>query len=985
MSVVSPDKPSISGKQDGTGPELSYTQLRAIIRFQELFKIKLKKIQGLNNKLASIHTTLISVSNNIHSNYMANVITIDQYQKYMSMTDTLIKQLKTHEPVKLCNVRKETHNKIHYLHYQMYKLIKCCGATTCYDILNFYNENWRRHITALTLTVQEILNTLNTLFTPVMVKIIPFDKTCFTVSKYNSFTLSIILKLHGAELTIPVGRIVIIIKGYFREDPLNIARLAIEKPDLEGAIMQVREDWKDWKDWNIGQEIVEGYIKQLSLRDYVSMDTPAIMHMMTSDFKDLHFMRSHSPVNVAEAFLKAGIKKRASMLTLLLLDKQMNHYIYSIPKQNVNGILHWSVKQLYDQLINTNIDLNGNINTNTNTNINTNINTNTNINININELPYEVRIDRLNAPEVVKRKAREKLKEIKGSRDNSEKAVKYLDGLLTIPFGVYRKEKILSFVSDFSKKITPLTSPLIMSESDINTHVNGSYNLSLLREWDAFKRERKIYLDYVQDTLEECIYGQEVAKRSIQAVIAHWINGDMSGMVFGFQGYPGTGKTSLAKHGIAQCIRDNNGSPRPFFFISLGGSKGGSSLLGHSYTYVGSQCGKIAECLQSGNIMNPILYFDELDKVSDSSCGEEIIRILTHLTDPEQNDHIEDRYFGVDLDLSKALIIFSYNNRSRIDSVLMDRIHEIRFNAYMRGDKMQIARKYMLPKILKSLGFLNNDNSQSIIFTDSILKYIIETYTIEAGVRDMKAKLTHIVREINLRRIYEEMKYPLPFTVTMDLVDDILTSCNKIRRQSIATHPQIGLVNGLYATDIGTGGLTVIQVSGGAPSEQKYHIELTGKLGDVMKESVKCAKTISWAILPEKDRVWGDNSLHIHFPSAGTSKDGPSAGAAITLAIVSYFSKLPVRHDIAITGEIDLHGNILPVGGLQCKLEGADNAKIKYIFIPRGNEQEFQDFSFNMDVNMLLSIKVIPVDNISQVIRACLIGDTKDFNFNFFI
>jgi ATP-dependent Lon protease len=933
--------------------------------------MKLKTIRGLNIKLNSIHTNLISVSNNIQCNYMANVITVDQYQKYMSMADSLIKQLQTYEQVKLCNVSKETH-KIHYLHYKLYKLIQCCGATTCYDILNFYNENWKSHITDTILLSR--LEILNTLFTPVMVKIIPFgsaEAMCFSVSKYNSFTLSIILKLHGAELTIPVGRILIIIKGYFREDPLNIARLKIKKPDLDGAILHISEDW------NIGQEIIEGYIKQLSLRDYVSMDTPAIIHMMTSDFKDLHFMRSHSPVNVAEAFLKAGIKKRASMLTLLLLDKQMNHYIYSIPKQNVNGILHWSVKQLYDQLININI----------------NININPNINININELPYEVRIDRLNAPEVVKRKAREKLKEIKGSRDNSEKAVKYLDGLLSIPFGIYRKEQILSFVSDFSKKITasdlPLTSPLtltpIMSESDINTYLHGlnvNLNVNLLREWNAFKTERKIYLDYVQDTLEECIYGQEIAKRSIQAVIAHWINGDMSGMVFGFQGYPGTGKTSLAKHGIAQCIRDNNGNSRPFFFISLGGSKGGSSLLGHSYTYVGSQCGKIAECLQSGNIMNPILYFDELDKVSDSSCGEEIIRILTHLTDPEQNDHIEDRYFGVDLDLSKALIIFSYNNRSRIDSVLMDRIHEIRFNAYMRGDKMQIARKYMLPKILKSLGFLNKDNSQSIIFTDSILKYIIETYTIEAGVRDMKAKLTHIVREINLRRIYDETKYTIPFTVTMDLVDEILTSCNKIRRQSIATHPQIGLVNGLYATDIGTGGLTVIQVSGGAPSEQKYHIELTGKLGDVMKESVKCAKTISWAMLPEKDRVWGDNALHIHFPSAGTSKDGPSAGAAITLAIISYFSKLPVRHDIAITGEIDLHGNILPVGGLQCKLEGADNAKIKYMFIPRGNEQEFQDFSFNMDVNMLLSIKVIPVDHISEVIRACLIGvDTKDFTY----
>ncbi len=911
----------------------------------------------LKKKLDLIHTTLISVSNNIQTNYLSNVITVDQYQRYMSMTDAI---LKLHQP--LLNIASDAKSSIDYLHYKMYDLIKCCGATTCYDILDFYNEEWRACTDAQTITQLEILNTV---FTPVTVKTVSFDSNepmGFSVSKYNSFTLSIILKMHGAELSIPVGKLLIIIKGYFREDPLNIARLKIQKPDLYETI-----NGGDWASLNISQEIVDGYIKQLSLRDYVSMDAPSIMHMMTGDFKDLLFMREHSPTHVAEDFLKASIKKRATILTLLLLDKSMNHYVHSIPKQSVNGILHWSVKQVYEQLMNDDAAQEETA------------------------LPYEIRIERLNAPEAIKRKAREKLKEIKGSRD-SDKAVKYLDGLLRIPFGVYRKEHILSFVSDFAKTVSADAAPLspIRTESDINALLVCTTTPAhrFVQEWTDFKRERKIYLNYVQNTLEECIYGQEAAKRSIQAVIAHWINGDMTGMVFGFQGYPGTGKTSLAKHGMAQCIRDKNGSPRPFFFISLGGSKGGSSLLGHSYTYVGSQCGKIAECLQSANIMNPILYFDELDKVSDSPCGEEIIRILTHITDPEQNDHIEDRYFGVDLDLSKALIIFSYNNSSRIDSVLMDRIHEIRFNPYSRGDKIQIARKYMLPKILKSVGF----NAHSIIFTDSLLKYIIESYTVEAGVRDMKAKLTNIVREINLRRIYDEDKFPLPFTVSVQLVDEILTTRNKVRRQEIAVKPQIGVVNGLYATDVGVGGLTIIQVTTGAPSEQNYQIELTGKLGEVMKESVTCAKTITWTILPKEDResgVWGagnatqgHNALHVHFPSAGTSKDGPSAGAAITLAMVSYFSKLPVKHDIAVTGEIDLHGNILPVGGLQCKIEGAYNAGIKYIFIPRGNEQEFQDVSFNLDVNMLLTMQVIPVDNISQVIRACLIGaETKDWNY----
>jgi ATP-dependent Lon protease len=452
----------------------------------------------------------------------------------------------------------------------------------------------------------------------------------------------------------------------------------------------------------------------------------------------------------------------------------------------------------------------------------------------------------------------------------------------------------------------------------------------------------------------------------------------MTGVVFGFQGYPGTGKTSLAKHGIAQCIRDEDGNPRPFFFISLGGARGGSSLLGHSYTYVGSQCGKLAECLQTGKVMNPIFYFDELDKVSESSCGEEIIRILTHMTDPEQNDHIEDRYFGIDMDLSKALIIFSYNNSSKIDEILLDRIHEIRFHPYNKYDKIQIAIRYVLPKVLKSMGFGSND----IIFSDDILTYIIEGYTIEAGVRDMKDKLLEIVRELNLRRIYHEYEeqYALPFTVSTQIVDDILKTKNKITFTSIPPKPQVGWVNGLYATAMGTGGITVIQVFS-TPSDQKYHMELTGKLGDVMKESVKCAKTISWGLLNAEDRAWAnetwrDGALHIHFPAAGTSKDGPSAGTAITLAVVSYFTRLPVRNYVAMTGEIDLYGNVRPIGGLQCKIEGAQRAGAKIVLIPRENEHEYLEFAKDFQVS------VFAVDNISQVIRVCLIGaEDKVFNY----
>jgi endopeptidase La len=592
--------------------------------------------------------------------------------------------------------------------------------------------------------------------------------------------------------------------------------------------------------------------------------------------------------------------------------------------------------------------------------------------------------------ELIKRRAREKLKEAKGTREGSEKATKYLDGLLQIPFGNYRKEKILRFMSEFCDTILEEHGQhSLKTESEIDAWLAMPVSVSagtdatvvadierLGRDWSQFKLDRKQYLTDTRQTLDDSIYGQDQAKRRIESLVAQWINGEMSGVVFGFQGYPGTGKTTLARQGLSRCLKDEHGVPRPFYHISLGGSTGANMLIGHSYTYVGSQWGKLVDCLQEAKVMNPIIYFDELDKVSDSPQGEEIIRILTHLTDPEQNEEITDRYFNLPMDLSRALIIFSYNNRDKVDPVLMDRIYEVSFKQYCRSDKITIAKLHIVPRILRSAGF----SADSLVFSQDTLGYIIESYTVEAGVRDMKDKLTEIVREVNLRRIYDVDKYKLPYTITEELVDDILGQRHKINITEIPKVAQVGWVNGLYATSVGTGGITIIQTFD-TPSDKKYSLELTGKLGDVMKESVQCAKTIGMRIFNDADRgridtEWSSNALHIHFPAAGTPKDGPSAGGAITTALISYFSRMPVRHYIAMTGEIDLYGNICAIGGLQCKIEGAQRAGVKLVLIPRDNEAGYKEFSADYRV------RVMAVDNISQIIRVALIG-ASDTNFRY--
>ena len=210
------------------------------------------------------------------------------------------------------------------------------------------------------------------------------------------------------------------------------------------------------------------------------------------------------------------------------------------------------------------------------------------------------------------------------------------------------------------------------------------------------------YMNEINKIMDDSVYGHTEAKRQIQRIMGQWINGEGSGYCFGFEGPPGVGKTSLAKKGLSKCLKDKDGISRPFSFIAIGGSSNGSILEGHSYTYVGSTWGKIVDILIDSRCMNPIIFIDELDKISRTENGKEIIGILTHLIDTTQNDKFQDKYFsGIDLDLSKCLLVFSYNDVNLIDPILLDRIHRIKFNFLSLDDKLKITKKFILPEIYK--------------------------------------------------------------------------------------------------------------------------------------------------------------------------------------------------------------------------------------------------------------------------------------------
>ena len=372
----------------------------------------------------------------------------------------------------------------------------------------------------------------------------------------------------------------------------------------------------------------------------------------------------------------------------------------------------------------------------------------------------------------------------------------------------------------------------------------------------------------------------------------------------------------------------------------MGGSSNGSTLEGHGYTYVGSTWGKIADVLIQSKCMNPILFFDEVDKISRTEHGREITGILTHITDLTQNDSFNDKYFaGIDIDLSKALIIFSYNDAELIDPILRDRITEININPLTTMDKIHIVKDYLMPEISKDMGY----NVGDINISDEDIVYVIDSYTYEAGVRKLKEKLIEIFRIVNLERIYED-EIKIPYTISREKIESILSNKPKITFKKIAEKPSVGLVNGLYATAAGVGGLTIVEVIK-THSDTNFSLELTGQQGDVMKESMKCAKTVAWNLLPneikkninddwKKNGSWG---LHIHTPAAATPKDGPSAGGAITLAIISQLTQVAVNNKIAMTGEIDLNGNIKQIGGLVSKLTGAKKAGVETVLVPKDN------------------------------------------------
>lgn len=500
------------------------------------------------------------------------------------------------------------------------------------------------------------------------------------------------------------------------------------------------------------------------------------------------------------------------------------------------------------------------------------------------------------------------------------------------------------------------------------------------------KKERIKFLENAKNCMYKLSYGHKTIKSSLLEIIGKWIsNPQCNGNVLSFVGPPGVGKTLLAKNiGSALNI--------PFVQITLGGQNDGELLYGHGYTYSGSQPGMIIRKMIEAGKSRCILYFDELDKaVSKHGNVNEIMSILIHLTDPNMNNNFQDRFFqGIDFPLHKVIMVFSYNDSSLIDPILLDRFKEIKVKSYTTNDKINIVKDFILPELLKNIGF----PEKSISISDEDIEFILDNYTLESGVRGIKRKVEDIIMRLNIERLYNKglfSKYDFfsNFTKTKKIIvsrekiiEILKKPINDVTQCLDQDH--VGIISGLYATTNGNGGLVPIQIFKNYSSGKTFDIKLTGSQGDVMKESVMCAYTTAVHFIANNKSIFRienvenhiaetfPNGFHVHAPDGATPKDGPSAGTAFTMAFISRITGLLIRNDVAITGEIDLNGSIQKIGGLPYKLIGAKKGNITQVIIPDGNKGDLEEIIEKHEKLIGDKFKVSYHKNIDEIINIVL-------------
>ena len=491
-----------------------------------------------------------------------------------------------------------------------------------------------------------------------------------------------------------------------------------------------------------------------------------------------------------------------------------------------------------------------------------------------------------------------------------------------------------------------------MQPSSPESAVSRSYLDAVLALPWGKQTTDNLRLDHAQRILDKEHFGlQKVKERIVELLAVRKLSPEIKGQIICLAGPPGVGKTSIAKS-LAQAMH------RKYTRISLGGVHDEAEIRGHRKTYIGSMPGNIITAVTRTGVCNPLILLDEIDKLGSDYKGDPSSALLEAL-DPEQNNTFRDHYIEIPFDLSKVLFVTTANDVSQIPAPLLDRMEVIELYSYTAEEKFQIAKKHLIKKQMRENGI----QPAQLRITDSAVRMMIEGYTKEAGVRKLERTVAKVMRKAAVRIANGETE-----KITVHPTDlETILGPRKYKPTALSAHGEIGVVNGLAWTSVG-GELLKVEV---AVMEGTGKLELTGSLGDVMKESAKAACSyirVNAALLGIDADFYKTKDLHIHFPEGAVPKDGPSAGVTVTTALVSALSGCPVRADIAMTGEVTLLGHVLPIGGLREKSMAAYKAGIRTVLIPEENVSDLAE----IDPIVAEAVEFLPVTEVSQVLAEAI-------------
>lgn len=832
------------------------------------------------------------------------------------------------------------------------------GTSTIKDILKVISH-YKNINESVTAELFDLTNVLSTIFVPIFIKKNNINESkCGELRKVNVipekyeilldnfFSLDVNLVFYGKTKS----EIAISVYGYFSNDPTNsIIRTSqicnkyiYEKKKYytklcnEPQLMKKKVGLKLFNKFDlIPDEFKFLFIKNISVGHLLAWNETTFIENLISDHTifnvyaiSKNFKMVFSDFVQAETLIKFKIikylllgtnSKDAAMLFNLMKESKFGSVLVSDIMYN-NLSLHLQTKL-------TKADIS----------VKTELKKLNKMNADDVDLKTQIALNK-NMPAKVKKHALEKLNELKSGNNEYYKYLTYVKTLVDYPW-------------------------------------TGDGDGDIFEIYKSNKLKWKTIMEETHNKMEKKVYGHKESKETIVELLGKWFSNHKSlGKAIGLLGPPGVGKTLLAKElGNALGI--------PLVKINLGGMEDAAILSGHSITYSGAVPGLIVKKMVEAGKSRCILFFDELDKTCYHHGVNEIFDVLIHVTDQTTNTEFNDKFFqDIAFPLNKALFVFSFNDKNKVDPILLDRMEIINVKAYTVDDKIKIVNDYLLKEVKDDFCFDLN-----VKISNETIEYLITNFTHEAGVRSIKRKIEKLFLKMNKDLIFQSGPFENfksdSFEITKDVVDKYLNKPNMLVKK-VGNSAEIGTINGLYATSLGDGGIIPILIYKlQTGKSNKFSFQLTGKQGTVMKESVSFAYTIASNLIKSEyvDEFLDLHpcGLHIHTPDGATPKDGPSAGSAFTLGFISKILGKRIKNNIGITGEIERRGCITAIGGLEYKLPGAKNAGVKLVFVPKENEDDIIKLKASDPKLFDDNFKCELVGHISDVLELALIEDDE--------